>query len=105
MTRNELLDKITTRELNDWRAFSVIEPFGPREELRRLLLIVCTILNTTPRKKGHNKIYKPDDYLVDLEKLENKIFGDPVDKLKKAKEALKTLASDINRKQGKSKKK
>ncbi len=96
MTVDEMLSKMSIKELNYWKAFSLLEPFGPREELRRTLLIVCSILNSIPRdpKKG-KKIFKVDDYLPDLADLEEKMFANEEQKMANARNALFKFANDV----------
>lgn len=91
-----MLSRMSAKELKYWKAFHLLEPFGPREELRRTIMIVCTILNTTPQKKGSNKVYKVEDYLPDLEELEKQFFEVPEESMAKAREALKAFAKDVN---------
>jgi len=98
MTVDEMLSKMSMKELNYWKAFHLLEPFGPREELRRTLLVVCAVLNTVPQKPGSRKVFKVDDYLPDLEELEEKLFSEDEDtKIVKAREALKAFAKDMNK--------
>jgi hypothetical protein len=107
MTVEELLTgrkgPISTKELNEWKAMQILEPFGPREELKRAMIIACAVYNATPFRKPGSKIFVPEDFLTNYEEIEKKLFEAPEDKMKKATAAIKALARDINQAQKKGK--
>jgi hypothetical protein len=68
MTVEELLNRMSARELVSWQAYSMIEPFGEERADLRAGIIAATIANVN-RKKGR-KPYKPSDFMVEFAKYE-----------------------------------
>ncbi len=61
MTVRELLERIDSRELTEWRAFYELEPFGCEKEDSRIGVIAATIANVFRAKRG--KTYKVEDFM------------------------------------------
>ena len=61
----ELLERISSRELSEWIAFSQLEPFGAETEFLGHAITASTVANVN-RPKGH-KAYAPDDFMPKFE--------------------------------------
>lgn len=57
----ELLRRVTAEELQEWEAYSQLEPFGPPAEFWQAGIIASTLANLH-RKKG-KKPFKPEDFM------------------------------------------
>ena len=65
MTREELRDRMSARELDDWKAKFFIEPFGS-EQVITLLAALCAKMHNSWRGKGDEAV-NPQDFLPSLE--------------------------------------
>jgi hypothetical protein len=61
MTVRQLLSNLDSRELTEWMAYDLIEPFGPWREDLRAGIISSTIANALRSKGG--RTYQPADFL------------------------------------------
>lgn len=61
MTVEDLLGRVSSRELTEWMIFYGYEPFGYETELYGSA-IVASVLANIHRKKGSKEI-KPDDFI------------------------------------------
>lgn len=67
----ELLERISSRELMEWVAFSQLEPFGAEAGWLGSAIVASTVANAQ-RKKGA-KPYKADDFMPRFEKKEQTV--------------------------------
>lgn len=65
MTVSELLDRMDSRELAEWRAFYNIEPFDERRKDLQSAIVASTFYNVM-RQKGRAK--KVTDFMPDFSK-------------------------------------
>ncbi len=63
MTVDELLNRISSRELTEWMAFYQLEPWGTETEDWRAGLISSTIANANRDQKRRRKPYEPQDFM------------------------------------------
>lgn len=61
MTVGELLSRISSRELSEWRAYCALEPFGEERADLRAGIVASTMANVF-RKSG-TKPYKAQDFM------------------------------------------
>jgi hypothetical protein len=61
MTVAELLERVSSREISEWMAFSQLEPFGSQVGFLGHAITAATVANVH-RGKG-KKAYKPDDFM------------------------------------------
>ena len=66
MTVGELLGRISSRELTEWRAYCGIEPFGEERADLRAGIVASTVANVF-RKSG-TQPYKAQDFMPKFEK-------------------------------------
>jgi len=66
MTRAELLERISSRELTEWMIFEQVEPFGSNTQYYGPAITTAMIANVN-RKKG-TKPVKPDEFIPKFEK-------------------------------------
>ena len=66
MTVRKLLVDIDSRELSEWQAFSILEPFGTEIDFYGPAIIASTIANVN-RKKGRSTI-KPEKFMPEFGK-------------------------------------
>ena len=64
MTRTELLDRISSREITEWMAFSQLEPFGAEAGYIGHAITASTVANVN-RTKGQ-KAYEVIDFMPNL---------------------------------------
>ena len=65
MTVTELLERISSRELSEWMAFSQLEPFGADASYLGHAITASTVANVN-RAKGQ-KAYSADDFMPRFE--------------------------------------
>ena len=68
MTVNELLGRISSRELTEWMAFSQLEPFGAEAGYVGHAITASTVANVN-REKG-KKAYEVSDFMPTMGKKE-----------------------------------
>ena len=68
MTVNELLERMSSRELSEWMAYMQLEPFGAEIDLIGHAIVASTIANVN-RKKG-SKAYTVQDFMPQFGKQE-----------------------------------
>lgn len=99
--QHEILDIFTTRELDELRAFQMLEPFGPREDRMRIFEIVAAIYTSIPKADtASKKTFTADDFMPSWEQIEERFFAEPEskgEKMQKAREQLKALAAGLSR--------
>ena len=88
MTRDELRNRITTRELQAWRLLEDIDPWGERREDVRAALICAVIANVNRGKD--QKPYPIGDFLLD------KMLFPEAPRVMSADETISAIA-EINR--------
>ena len=64
MTVRQLLENLDSRELTEWAAYDLIEPFGPWRADLRAGIVASTVANAL-RGKG-SRAYDPTDFLPDF---------------------------------------
>jgi hypothetical protein len=62
MTVDELLDRTSSQELSEWRAYHSIEPF-PSEREEMLLANIAAILTNVHRDRDHTSEVTPLDFM------------------------------------------
>jgi flagellar basal body rod protein FlgC len=63
-TVEELLDRISSRELSEWMAFYQVEPWGTEPADMRAGIVASTIANVNRDPKKQRKPYHPSDFVV-----------------------------------------
>lgn len=63
MTVDELLHRISSRELSEWMAYYRIEPFGQEARWLRTGVIASTIANVNRNEKKRSKPFEPSDFI------------------------------------------
>lgn len=64
MTRQELIERISIQELQEWIVLEQIEPFGEAAEYWRAAMIAATIANCNRSKK--QRAFKPQYFMPKL---------------------------------------
>jgi len=67
-TVGELLQRISSRELSEWIAFSLLEPFGTEVDLLGHAITASTVANVN-RERG-SKAYTPQDFMPSFDQRE-----------------------------------
>lgn len=66
-TVEELLERISARELTEWMAFNTLEPFGdPRADMRAGI-VASVIANVNRDAKKRPKPYMPADFMPEFD--------------------------------------
>ncbi len=68
MTVEELKRKMSYEEFVDWMAFYQIEPFGPAVNNLGHAITSSVIANVNRDPKKQKKPYKPDDFLIKVDR-------------------------------------
>jgi len=68
MTVNELLGRISSRELSEWMAFSQLEPFGTETGFVGHAITASTVANVNRPK--NQKAYEVQDFMPNMGKKE-----------------------------------
>lgn len=63
MTVQELLSRVSSRELAEWMAFFELEPWGTEVEDWRAGLIASTVANANRDQKRRRRPYEPQDFM------------------------------------------
>lgn len=63
MTVSELGDRMSSRELSEWRAFYQIEPFGDERADLRQAMTTSAVHNSIQAQAKHPKWTKPGDFM------------------------------------------
>jgi len=63
MTVQELLSRVSSRELAEWMAFYQLEPWGTETEDWRAGLIASTVANANRDQKRRRRPYEPQDFM------------------------------------------
>lgn len=66
MTVEEMLRRMSSRELSEWMAFYRLEPFGTEVDLLGSAITSATVYNVNRGKK--NKAREPKDFIPDFER-------------------------------------
>jgi len=66
MTRAELLEHTSSRELTEWMLFYELEPFGTDINFMGHAITASTIANVN--RKKHGKAYEPKDFMPKFER-------------------------------------
>jgi len=69
MTVEELLNRISSKELSEWIAFYSIEPFGEDREDLRMGILASTIANSNRGK--NTKPFTPQDFIPKIGTVQN----------------------------------
>lgn len=64
MTVDELLTRLTSRELSEWMAYASIEPFGEQRADLRAALVASVIANANRNPKKQPAAFTPSDFLL-----------------------------------------
>ncbi len=59
----ELLDRISTHELDEWLAYYQLEPWGEERADLRAGIVASTIANFRPFRKRKSKSFKPKHFM------------------------------------------
>ena len=68
MTRSELLERISSREITEWMAFSQLEPFGAEAGYVGHAITASTVANVNREKS--KKAYEVSDFMPTMGKKE-----------------------------------
>lgn len=69
MTVEELLSRVSSRELTEWGLYYELEPFGEWRADLRMGIQTAAQVNSVPRnKKERHKAWKPEDFMPDFER-------------------------------------
>lgn len=60
MTVREMLARIDSRELAEWMAYYMVDPFGTERADLQAGIIACTIANSN---SGKGKAFQPQDFM------------------------------------------
>lgn len=66
-TVDELLGRISARELSEWMAYAQVEPFGEKRADLRAGIVASTMANI---HRGKRQAFKPDDFMPEFERTE-----------------------------------
>ena len=66
MTVNELLERVSSRELSEWMAFYGLEPWGSQEDEYRAALVTSMVANTARDEKKRKKPFGAVDFMREL---------------------------------------
>lgn len=61
MTVRQVLAEMDSRELSEWAAYDLVEPFGPWREDLRSGIVASTVANALRGKNGRS--YQPTDFV------------------------------------------
>jgi hypothetical protein len=64
MTRQKLMQRLTSRELMEWQVYYGLEPFGQERDAAHAGMIASTVANFSGFRKD-GLVYKPSDFMVD----------------------------------------
>ena len=67
---SELLNRISSHELSEWQAYSILEPFGEGTAFLRTGIIASTIANVNRGK--NSKMLGPEDFIPKFGEVEKK---------------------------------
>lgn len=59
-----MLSRMSNRQFLRWMAFYKLAPWGDERADYRAGTVAATIANCTPRKRGSNKKFKPQDFMA-----------------------------------------
>lgn len=63
MTVRELLTRISSRELTEWAAYFLLEPFGEERADLRAAIIASVVANTARDPKRRRRAFKPEEFM------------------------------------------
>lgn len=98
MTVRQLLAQTSSAELTDWKAFSLLEPFGERVADQRHGIAQAVATNLQRDSKRHPEPYTPEDFIPWHEKhrtqslTDGQLLSDP----KAQSELIKALLKKKN---------
>ena len=61
-----MLEKVPSKLILEWMAFSRLEPFGSQADYLGSAIVACTVANANRGK--NTKAYKPEDFMPQFEK-------------------------------------
>jgi hypothetical protein len=70
MTVRELLARISARELSEWMAYFMLEPFGEERADVRAAIVAATVANTARDPKRHRRPFQASDFMPKFERKE-----------------------------------
>ena len=70
MTVDELLSRISSRELTEWMTFFSMEPWGTEVEDWRAALVTSAVYNVNRDPKKHRKPFEPKDFMPNRQSIE-----------------------------------
>ena len=94
MTVRELENRMSSRELSEWMAYSSIEPFGEYREDYRAGLIAATIANCAGA--GKKKALQPTDFIPIFQQEQTSSYLDRRKTQISQMNLFKTLADQTN---------
>ena len=65
MTKAELLSRISSRELSEWQAYYIVEPFGEYRADLRNAIVACVIANANRGK--NTRAFTVKDFMPNFE--------------------------------------
>lgn len=72
MTVDELLARVSSRELSEWIAYSNLEPWGEKRADLRAGIVASTVANTARDRKKRGKPFSPAEFMPDFDAKEQK---------------------------------
>ena len=63
-----MLKQITSRQLTEWEAFCILEPFGPRREEERFAILAASMANCSMASKKDKTPFLPEDFFPSPER-------------------------------------
>lgn len=70
MTRGELLDRMSSRELSDWQIYERIDPFGEERADLRIAQLGAAMANLLTDKKSRKRDFTVADFMPFLDQIE-----------------------------------
>jgi len=70
MTVQELLARISARELSEWMAYFRLEPFGEERADVRSAIVAATVANTARDPKRRRRSFQASEFMPRFERLE-----------------------------------
>jgi hypothetical protein len=67
MTVQELLARVSSRELSEWRAYFMLEPFGEERADMRAAIVASTVANTARDPKRRRRPFQASEFMPRFE--------------------------------------
>lgn len=67
---DELLDSLSSRELTEWQAYALLEPFGEERADHRMATNTMVLANANRDAKKHPRPYTIEDFMLFRDEIE-----------------------------------